>query len=71
VGYRVIRIKYQDGNPIDEEPFLRHNSTAQRWPGNNNVRPVSIAFQQCFKNSAECAFVSSDTTGNIILIFQR
>jgi len=64
MGYRVIHIKFSSGFPESESVFLANNGTTQQWP--NNVRPVAMAVSN--SKGADCLFISSDTTGEIIMM---
>jgi len=66
-GYRVITVKFVNGHPHHEEPFLYHDGPAQRWP--SGFRPVGLAQNHCGDGSmADCLFVTSDATGEIVYV---
>jgi len=67
LGFKIVYLTFQNGLPVAEEDFLRHNGAGAVWP--NNVRPVNIAFTKCGYNpSKDCMLVTSDTSNEIIQI---
>jgi len=63
-GYRVQRIKFENGQPTKDTPFLWHNGSGERWP--NNFRPVGLAMIK--ENGKDILLVSSDANGEIVSV---
>jgi len=65
-GYKIVYLTFQNGLPVAQEDFLRHNGAGDVWP--NNVRPVEIAFTTCGNPPRDCMLVTSDASGQVIQI---
>eukprot|EP00026_Physarum_polycephalum_P009788 Phypoly_transcript_09924.p1 GENE.Phypoly_transcript_09924~~Phypoly_transcript_09924.p1 ORF type:complete len:434 (+),score=45.69 Phypoly_transcript_09924:76-1302(+) len=65
VGYRVSRVKFQNGVPISDDPFFWHTGSGQTGP--NWHRPVGLT---TVKNEIgkDILLITSDATGVIIAI---
>jgi len=64
VGYRVTRIKFQDGLPVSEDPFLWYVGPGQTGTGWH--RPVALTVIK--NNGNDVLLVTSDSTGVIIAV---
>jgi len=65
-GYKIVYLTFDNGLPVAEEDFLKHSGAGAVWP--NRVRPVNIAFSSCGTPAQDCMYVTSDASGEIILI---
>jgi len=64
-GYRVDHVKFVNGSPVSDSPFLAFEgpgNTGPNWPH----RPVGLGWAKC--GNQECLLIASDASGIIIAV---
>jgi len=74
IGFAVVRIRFEDGNPVSHEVFLRSKQSPgktstedQQLEGQWGHRPVGLGVGRC-ADGVECLFVSDDRSGVILAV---
>jgi len=64
-GYRVDRVHFQDGIPVQSEKFFYYSGPGENGP-NWPHRPVGLAESDCY--FGKCLLITSDSTGLLIAV---